>query len=126
MDQNIELHRRHTKMFIDNDPTTITLSGVTKQSDGAGGFTSIADSPKDPITVKMIWPGGTTSGVIQNLDGQDIQCDLVLVAEFGADIQVGDFWVSEGVKYVVEGFAPRNFYEVKAGVKSYGVSPVGG
>ena len=126
MDQNIELLRRQTKEFIDNDPTVVVLTGKEKVRKPGGGYIFDDGVVRPPQTVKMIWPGGITSGIFKNFDGQDVQYDMIMVAEFGADVKIGDYWIDGDNKYIIEGFAPDNFYELKAAITTYGVCPIGG
>lgn len=126
MDKNIDLLRQQTKLFIDLDPTQVNLR-TTVVTRSPGGGTVKSDGPDRGLqTFKLIWPGGITSGIFTNFDGEDVQYDLILVAEESASIEIGDYWIENGVKYVVEGFSPKNFYEIKAAVKAYGRGPRGG
>ena len=126
MDKNIAELRQQTKWFIGLDPTQVNLR-TTATTKVNGGGTVVSDGPDRGLqTFKIIWPGGSTSGIFANFDGEDVQYDLIIVAAHDAIIGIGDYWTEDGVKYVVEGFAPKNHYEIKAAVKAYGRNPHGG
>lgn len=125
-DLNIETLRQGTKMFIDMDPTTISLIPVSNVRQPGGGYAMVDGSPRAPQTFKLIWQGGINSGISASIDGQNIQFDMILLGEWDADMEVGDYWELNGVKYVIQGFSPDNEYEKKAAIRTYGVKPIGG
>lgn len=127
MDAFIDELRRQTTIFIAIDPTPIEAIPVQKEKTPGGGWITTDGIKRPPENVKVIWPGGITSGIFSNFDGQDVQYDMIVVAEHDSPLNFGDYWYDDnGVKYVIEGFAPNNFYEKKAAVKVYGAGPVGG
>lgn len=126
MDKNIDELIKQTQWFIDLDPTEVEFISTKKVRQPGGGFKNIADVHREPERVKVIWPGGITSGVFTNFDGQAIQYDMIVVAMPDSNIEIGDYWLSNNVKYVVEGMAPDNFYEKKLAIKVYGAGPIGG
>lgn len=126
MDKNIGKLRKQTDWFIGLDPTTVTLKTTTTTKLPGGGTKVEAGTSRAPQDVKLIWPGGITSGIFTNFDGEDVKYDMILVAKHDADMTIGDYWEENGVKYSIEGFAPANFYEKKAAIKVHGRSPRGG
>lgn len=126
MDKNIDLLIKQTKWFIEVDPTVVEFRTISKQRKPGGGSIKVEGATRAPETVKVIWPGGVTSGIFTNFDGESVQYDMIIVAMPDSPMEVGDFWELNGVRYVIEGFAPDNFYEKKAALKVYGAGPIGG
>jgi hypothetical protein len=121
----IAIHRKNTKRFIDADSTKITLVPNSEQFvDGTKKF--IQGTPRPEQTLKIIWQGDT--GMVRQIDNAQSgvrRFDFILLGEYDAVIEVGDFWRVGTQEYRIEYVYPYNDYEVKAGGVSHGHKPGG-
>lgn len=84
-------HIATTQLFIDANPTTITLSRTTRASDGSGGWVPGATTPAGQITGRLVSvskPGQTLSRV--NANGEVVVPDFAFVCLPSADIRIRD------------------------------------
>ena len=117
---SLERNRELTSWFINDDPTTITLTPHEEQwSGGAKKMVTLPD--RDPLTVKMIYPGG--DGIVVTADSVTRRFDFIIVADYDALIKMWDSFDRWGNHYVVEYIMPYNGYEVKVGGSSHGSEP---
>lgn len=118
----LDMLRRQTHWFIEDDPTDIILVPQIRTQAPGGGFNMSDGAPRAVQTFKLIYQSGS-DGVVQTTDGQNMRYDFILLGEWDATVQQGDVWAepeNENQKYVVQGLLPYNGYEVKAAVVSFG------
>ena len=109
-----------TSWFINDDPTAVTF--IPHHAEWSGGAKKwVEDPPRETQIVKFIYPGG--DGIVVTADGTARRFDFIIVAEYDAEIQIGDSFDHQGNYYVVESVMPYNGYEVKVGGSSHGDSP---
>ncbi|QFG08159.1 head-to-tail stopper [Gordonia phage OtterstedtS21] len=123
-DLNLDLLRQQTVDFINTDPTPITLKTTTMSRLPGGGYKKLGDIDREPQVFKLIWQGG--SGSVTSDDGVDSQYDMILLGAHDAEMEIGDYWTLDGVKYVIQEFLPGSGYQRKAKVKAFGAKPIGG
>lgn len=119
--QEILQNRELTTLFISMDPSVLTLTPVERSKQPAGGIIYVDGAARAPQTFKMIFQGG--EGMIDADGGKETKYQFVLLGEWDAEVEIGDFWVEGLQKYVVVGKNPHNGYETKVGVVSYGQDP---
>lgn len=117
------INRILTKLFIEQDPTVITLIPVEMVDMASGGTKPVDKTPRAPQIFKMIWQGGNSTGINTTADGQNRQFDFIMVGEYDAEVEIGDHWTDGSQEYYVDGLEPFNGYEIKAHVKSFGEWP---
>lgn len=114
------IHRKNTKRFIDSDPTVISL--ITPVNAIVNG-TKVANYTEDRAaqTFKIIWQGD--DGVVRETPGGTRRFNFIILGEYDAELDIGDFWQVGDQKFVIEYVYPNNGYEVKAGGVSHGTTP---
>ncbi|WPH57967.1 head-to-tail stopper [Gordonia phage LuckyLeo] len=123
-DVNLDLLRQQTIDFISLDPTSITLKTTAMSRTPGGGYKKMGDIDREPQIFKLIWQGG--AGATSSEDGVDSQNDMILLGAHDAEMEIGDYWTHDGVKYVIQEFLPASGYQRKAKVKAFGAKPIGG
>lgn len=114
----LEINRLNTKAYIDSDATNIHLERYTPNSDGAGGTIT----PKQPtyeadIVVRVVTSTSLAANAPRTVDGESVIPDLLVIAEFDADIRPGDILKSIDLwDYKVAFIQPDMRYEVLAEV----------
>lgn len=94
MDVN-QVKVRQTDRFIREDPSTVVLSRMTKNPDGAGGHT-LAPTPLEPQVVKVVktFPRATER---RNTAGEIVTPTIYLVMYPDANVQNGDTFTWNGL-----------------------------
>lgn len=110
-DYELVVQRKNTDAYLDADGESVTLSrsGVMV-SDGAGGFKpGSAAGPVPPQTFVL----ATTDRqlpVRRTVDGLEISPEYIMTGAYDADVQPGDWFYRNGLKYeVVFVHLDRNF-----------------
>ena len=122
----LDVLRRQTHWFIENDPTDIVLIPTGKVSAPGGGWNIATLPPRPNQRFKVIYQGGAADGILNTTDGQVRKFDFILLGEWDASMEIGDTFTEAAhgnQKWVVNGLQPYNGYEIKAGVVSYGGDP---
>lgn len=122
-------NRGITRAFIMNDPTLITLIPTVKVRKPGGGFDKNTLAPRPAQYFKVIPQSGSADGIVDTSDGKERRYNFVLVGEWDATVQIGDFWIDpdrDDFFWSVQGFQPYNGYEVKFGVIGFGGDPGNG
>lgn len=122
----LAVNKQLTRIFIEDDPVTVQLIPHGRHKTASGAYKTVPGIPKPPQTVKLIYQGGSADGIVETGDGALRKYDFVLLAEYDADVEIGDVFYEEGKpnqKWVVRGLQPFNGYEIKAGIVSYGDDP---
>lgn len=119
---SLAVNRVATRMFIEDDPSLITLTPQSRGKVASGAYDTVPGPPRPPQEFKLIYqaakgePDRTT-------DGSVAKQDVVIVGLHDAEIEHGDTFVwppASGNKWVVTGIHPHNGYEVKADAVAYG------
>lgn len=111
--------RLNTKAFIDADYKDIILNRVTRVSNDAGGFTE-DEAPVASQRMRLIPQQGNMSPLRETLDGEAVQPDYVLLAEWNADLMRWDTFTDSGRRYQVLFVHEKSSYERKGEVKYLG------
>jgi|GEM_PF-2645948 len=129
-DRSAELwiNRLNTKAFIEADPISLSLtrSGSVRTPGGGIKRQGAAQTPLQTFKLIMQSPAG---GSIEQRteDGTERRVEYVLLGEWDADVQTGDFWNDErGQRWEVTAIIPRNGYELRAVVEAHGDALTGG
>lgn len=116
----LDTQRALTWVYIQNDPTLITLIPQSKVKQANGSVLMVPGSPRAPQTVKLI-PQIDGQKPTVNVNGVERIADLMLMARHDAEIARDDYWIGvDGRKYTVIEVAPGHGYEVKAMVEAHG------
>lgn len=118
----VEIHRANTARFIDLDPTTIALKTRTEQF--IAGTRKRTDGPtRSPQLFKVIW-GTVGAGFVPIIAGGETRrFDFILVGNYDAIVDIGDYWTVNGQDNEIGYIYPPNGYEVKCGGYSHGGNP---
>ena len=112
--------RANTTAFIAADYKDITLNRRTKEDDGAGGYT-ITEAPlASAQRMRLIPLQGNMSPLRETLDGEAVQPDYMLLAEWNADLLRGDSFADGNRRYQVVFVHEKSSYERKGEVKYLG------
>jgi hypothetical protein len=111
--------RLNTKAFIDADYKDIVLNRVTREDNGAGGFTE-TENPVAAQRLRLIPQQGNMSPLRETLDGEAVQPDYVLLGEWNSDIQRWDTFADGNRRYQVLFVHEKSTYERKGEVKYLG------
>ena len=123
-DITMQTLRDSTTWFIATDSVTIALTPRVKIPKPGGAADWVNGTPRAPQKFMLI-AEQAFSGVVESGDGRQRQYNYVLIGEWNAVIEPGDWWVdSSGQHWEVVGMIPYNGYETKAGVHSIGKYPV--
>jgi hypothetical protein len=96
MMQGLEVLKKQTHAFIQEDPTPIVLTRHTSTPDGAGG-TNESDAPLAPQTMRIVQTEESNTVERTNNQGEVVRPQLRIVAEVYADIIRGDTFVWQGM-----------------------------
>lgn len=130
--RGLELNRRLTKRFIDDDPHTIVVHRRTKVDLPGNQYEYVDSSPFPPVTVKFVYKGSASSfggaeGLQVTSDGQESRYDFTIIAMWNADIEEGDWFEDEqNQRWEIKKEIPRNDYERRFSVSAYGDRVTGG
>lgn len=123
-DITMQTLRASTNWFIATDSVTIALTPRVR-TPKPGGAADWIDGPVRVPQKFMLIAEPAFGGIVESGDGRQRQYNYVLVGEWDAAIEPGDWWVdSSGQHWEVIGMIPYNGYETKAGVHSIGKHPV--
>ena len=121
----LRILRKHTVWFIDQDPTVITLKPRSAPVKGPGGGLKYSRaSSRPPQRAKLIHQGGR--GISTGDGGQDFKYEYVIVLPHDGGVAVGDEFVVDGRKFVVDSLDPDNGYERKAYARQHSSVPTDG
>lgn len=121
MPSEVELkyNRRQTAAFIAYDAITVVLQHASVVPTAAGGMTRTSTSSRDPQTARMLPMGsGATAPVRRQVDGEEVAAQFLLVLPWDAEVERGDWYYHDGLKYEVVWVPehPQRFYETKVEV----------
>lgn len=110
----IEEQRRLTKVYIDYDPTVITLIPTIKTATPTGGYTESDGPPRIPQTFKKIAVAAFSAAPRITIAGVERIIDYVLLGEYDSIMEPGDHWFdSNGDRYTVIAIEAGHGYERK-------------
>lgn len=130
--RGLEINRRLTKVFIDDDPHTIQVHRRTKVDLPGNQFEYIDGDARPAQIVKFVYKGSASSfagaeGLQITSDGQEKRFDFTIVAMWNADLEEGDWFEdAAGQRWEIKTEIPRNDYERRFGVSAYGDKVTGG
>lgn len=91
------LHISATQMFIDANPSDITLTRTPMVSDGAGGKVAGTPSTLDPQVMRLVGLNNRAASQTRiTFDGETVVPTFALIAPPSADMQAGDQFMFEG------------------------------
>lgn len=127
-DEELAIQRQNTEEFINSNPMPIVLTrrGNTRTVTGAYEHPDGRLLPTQLFKLIMVSPSG---GSIEQRsdDGTERRIDFVLLGNYDADVQIGDYWHDDtGQRWEVVSLVPFNGYQVQANVESYGKRPQNG
>lgn len=99
--QELQVLRQQTVDFIQANPINISMQRMDTASDGAGGVT-LQQTTLATQTFRLI-SLGTGGGAVERrtVDGQMVFPDFVLLGEYTANLQNGDVFFIDGIKYEI-------------------------
>lgn len=124
----LDVHRENTRAFIRADPTSITLRTRTAERTALGGRIMTDGTFRSPQIGKLIMISPAGGSIEQRTDdGTERQVDYILLLEWDAEIEVGDWWDdTHGNRWEVKAIVPTNNYEIRAVVEAHGKVLTGG
>ena len=126
--EELRTQRKNTKAFIDADPLRLTLTPRGSVRTSSGAYAQEAQPERPLQTFKLIMQSPAGSSIEQRTeDGTERQVDYILLGEWDAEVQPGDYWNDEsGQRWEVKAIVPRNGYETRAVVEAHGKELTGG
>ena len=126
--EELKVNRANTRAFIASDPLTLTLQVRGSARTPSGAFAHERQSERPPQTFKLIMQSPAGGSIEQRTeDGTERQVDYILLGEWDAEIEPGDYWDDEfGQRWEVKAIVPRNGYETRAVVEAHGKELTGG
>lgn len=112
VDAELAVQRRVTTAFIRSDAQQITLYRTARLDDGAGGFEMASPAPLSAQTMRYI-PGIDAPTRETVADGRRQDPEGFLLAQWDADMQVGDTFTMNGARYEVQSLGENQQYERK-------------
>lgn len=108
-----------TKQFINESPSEITVTRLTKTADGAGGYTT-APALLAPQTVRLVPLAPSTSVERKTADGEVVTTVYSVVAAPDVDLKEGDAFPINDARHEVILCIIIGGYEVRAEVARRG------
>lgn len=126
--EELRVNRVNTTAFIAAEPLTISLQTRGRERTPSGAYAAPAASERPPQTFKLIMQSPAGGSIEQRTeDGTERQVDYILLGEWDAEVEVGDYWDDEfGQRWEVVAMVPRNGYETRAVVEAHGKVLTGG
>lgn len=102
MNEELELNvcRKQTVAFIQQNPTNITFSRPTRMSNGKGGWTT-TPVPVAVQELRMILASQGSAIASRNIDGEEVQPAFVLIGRWDADVSGNDTFMHDSRSYSV-------------------------
>lgn len=95
--QGVAVLREQTRRFIADLPTEVTLSRSVASDDGAGGTVYGPPASLSPQTFKLTQQSESSATERRTSDGEVVRPTLRVVAEWDADIAIGDTFTWNGL-----------------------------
>lgn len=112
----LEVNRKITSAFINQFPLTVVLTPTVKVATASGGFTEQPGTPRAPQVMTMI-ENSTQSGAPEPArasEGEYREAQHTLLAEWNAQMAVGDTFVLHGKSWEVVETYYENGWERRA------------
>lgn len=124
----LAIYRFNTTAFIAADPLNLTLTPRGSSRTPSGGIALQGADARPVQTFKLIMQSPAGGSIEQRTDdGTERRVEYVLLGEWDAAIDVGDFWDDDhGQRWEVTALIPDNGYEKRAVVEVRGKYLVGG
>ena len=126
--EELRTQRKNTTAFIAADPLTLRLTPRASARTPSGAYAA-QGRPERPLqTFKLIMQSPAGSSIEQRTeDGTERQVDYILLGEWDAEVEPGDYWDDDlGQRWEVKAIVPRNGYETRAVVEAHGKDLTGG
>lgn len=88
--RELRINRKQTRQYIRANPTELVITRSTREDDGAGGKRKTNPQVLGAQTVRIIQAQESKMVERINSDGKVVRPELNLMAEWDADIEVGD------------------------------------
>jgi hypothetical protein len=126
--EELRINRINTAAFIAADALSLTLQVRGSVRTPSGAYASEAQPERPEQTFKLIMQSPAGSSIEQRTeDGTERQVDYILLGEWDAEVEVGDYWDDEDdQRWEVKAIIPRNGYETRAVVEAHGKDLYGG
>lgn len=120
--EELRINRLNTTAFILGDPLILSLRSRGSSRVSSGALTHYAAAERPPQTFKLVMMSPAGGSIEQRTaDGTERQVDYILVGEWDAAVEVGDYWDDEREnRWEVKAIVPRNGYETRAVVEAHG------
>lgn len=119
----LDVLRRGTQAFIDDDPTTIVLiANAGKVKMPGGGYDRGTGVPRAAQKFKLVASYGN-DGVTDSDGAQTHRWTYTLIGLWDAVIEIGDTWTDGNTTYQVVSLLQNNGYETRAAVVALGKDP---
>ncbi len=121
----LRVNRLNTSVFISQSPKRIELRTRERVKLPTGGHTTTEGLTRLRQTFRLIQQSPSGASIEQRTeDGStERRVDYILLGEWDAEVDVGDFWAEGGSHFEVMSMIPWNGYEVRANVEATGRRP---
>lgn len=118
--EELRIYRLNTKAFIDADPISLVLRTRGSSRTPSGGVALQETAPRPEQTFKLIMQSPAGGSIEQRTeDGTERRVEYVLLGEWDAQVEIGDFWDDDrGMRWEVTAIIPTNEYETRAVVEA--------
>lgn len=117
----IRLQRKQTRAYIAADPLPVILSRSSLVRDPSGGYVRNTPTSLASQLMRLDPTAANNAPVRRTVDGIEISPEYVLLAEWNADIERGDWFYKSDVKYeIVFVDDTQRKYETRAEVANRG------
>jgi hypothetical protein len=120
--QELNVMRNLTEVFINTMPVDLLLIPRTRVSDGMGGYTWSDQSPRAPQTMRLIEYSNdaTAPEPVLTSDGHQRYVQYELLAKWDAEIGIWDHFTHDGDEWEVVEVYFNNGWEYRAKVARFG------
>lgn len=112
------MQRVNTRAFVNAASVIVVLHPNGRIPDGAGGFILSGGADRPAQELRLLPQNVGT--VVTTADGVERTSEYVLLGNYDAEMEVGDTFLVDGVKYEIASIFPFNAYERKARVIQHG------
>jgi hypothetical protein len=101
MPEDLATLRKQTAEFIGYNPMEVVLLRPQRVADGSGGWKDDPPTALASQTMRKITQPTNSQVFRRTIDGEEVKPDFVLLGEYNADVQNGDYWLEDGRRYDV-------------------------
>ena len=121
MSQTAPEHLALTQYFINENPTSITISRRAKEPTGSGGWRYGEATDLDPFVGRLVGSFRLRDSIVRTTEaGQEVIPTHTLIAMPGEDIARGDQFTVDDVLYEVVAFNTMPKWRINAEVLAHG------